>query len=136
MTCQRCSRFAKVPAEVLLGSDFGLSARGARTPVVVADTHSPSAADAAVTATLAVLEVVIPRLPNATQRSSGSKVAIEVARAVDESLGRIGMDHSRAAEVSQRVSAARARWKRGGARRPRSSARADAPLNDSAMARR
>jgi len=42
---------------------------------------------------------------------------------------------SRDAEVSQRVSAERARWGRGGTRN-RSSARVDAPLNDSARARR
>lgn len=124
-----------VPAEVLPGSDFGSSARRAPTPVVAA-ARSPSAADAAVTATLAALEVVMPRLPNATRRSSGSKVVIEVARAVYESLSRLGMEDSRAAEVSQRVSAERARWERGGARHPRSSAQVDAPRNDPAMARK
>jgi hypothetical protein len=89
-----------------------------------------------VTATLAVLEVVMPRLPIATRRSSGSNVVIEVARAVYESLGRLGMEHGRAAEVSQRVSAVRARWERGGARHRRSAARVDPPLNDPGMARR
>jgi repressor LexA len=98
-----------VPAEALPGSDFGSGA--------------PSAADAAVTAALAVLEVVMPRLPSATRRSSGSKVVLEVARAVYEGLGRLGMEESRAAEVSQRVSAERARWERDGARHRRSAAR-------------
>jgi hypothetical protein len=103
-----------VPAEELPGSDFGSSARRARTPIASAGARSPSAVDAAVTATLAVLEVVMPRLPSATGRSSGSKVVIEVARAVYESLGRLGMEDGRAAEISQRVSAERARWERGG----------------------
>jgi hypothetical protein len=116
-----------VPAEVLRGSDFGSSARRARTPVVAAGARSPSAADAAVTATLAVLEAIMPRLLSATRRSSGSKVVIEVARAVYESLSRLGMEDSRAAEVSQRVSVERARWERGGARHRRSSARVDTP---------
>jgi hypothetical protein len=89
-----------------------------------------------VTATLAVLEVVMPRLPSTTRRSSGSKVVIEVARAVYESLGRLGMEESRAAEVLQRVSAEGARWERDGAQHRRSSARVDAPLNDSGTARR
>jgi hypothetical protein len=125
-----------VPAEELPGSDFGSSARRARTPIVAAGARSPSAADVAVTATLAVLEVVMPRLPSATRRSSGSKVVIEVARAVHEALGRLGMEDGRAAEVSQRVSAERARWERGGARHRRSPARMDPPLNDPRMARR
>lgn len=125
-----------VPAEVLPGSDFGSSARRARTPVVAAGARSPSAADAAVTATLAVLEVVMPRLASATRRSSGSKVVIEVARAVYESLGRLGMEDRQAAEVSQRVSTERARWAHGGARQRRSSVPVDAPPNDSAMARK
>jgi len=103
-----------VPADVLPGSDFGSRARRASTPVVAAGARSPSAADAAVTATLAVLEVVMPRLPSATRRSSGAKVVIEVARAVYESLGRLGMEESRAAEVSRRVSAEGARWERDG----------------------
>jgi hypothetical protein len=124
-----------VPAEVLPGSDFGSAARRARTPAS-ADARSPSPADAAVTATLAVLEVVMPRLPSATRRSSGSKVVIEVARAVYESLCRLGMEDGRAAEVSQRVSAEHARWERGEGRHRRSSARVDAPLNDPGMARR
>jgi SOS-response transcriptional repressor LexA len=125
-----------VPAEVLPGSDFGSSARRARTPVVTADAHPPSAANAAVAATLAVFEIVMPRLASAMPRSSGSKVVTEVALAVHEALGRLGMEESQAAEVSQRVSAERARWERGGARRRRSSARMDGPLNDSATVRR
>jgi repressor LexA len=125
-----------VPAEVLPGSDFGSGARRVRTPVASADAHSPSAADAAVTATLAVLEVVMPRLSNATRRSSASKVVLDVARAVYVALGRLGMEESQAAEVSRRVSAERARWEHDGTRRRRSSARVDAPLNDSAVARR
>jgi hypothetical protein len=127
-----------VPAEMLPSSDFGssASARRARTPVASAGAGSPSAADAAVTATLAVLEIVMPRLPSATRRSSGSKIVIEVARAVYESLRRLGMEDSRAAEVSQRVSAERARWERGGAPHPRASARVDASLNDSGTARK
>lgn len=125
-----------VPAEVLPGSDFGSSGRRARTPVITADARPPSAAGAAVAATLAVFEIVMPRLASAAPRSSGSKVVIEVARAVYESLGRLGMEDSQAAEVSQRVSAERARWERGGARRRRSSARVDGPLNDSATVRR
>jgi predicted dinucleotide-binding enzyme len=124
-----------VPAEVLPGSDFGSAARRARTPAIVAGARSPSAADAAATATVAALEVVMPRLPSATRRSSGSKIVIEVARAVHESLRRLGMEDSAATEVSQRVSAERARWGRGGTQN-RSSARVDAPLNDSAKARR
>lgn len=125
-----------VPAEVLPGSDFGSSARRARTPIVAAGARSPSAADAAVTATLAVLEVVMPRLASATRRSSGSKVVIEVARAVYESLGRLGMEDRQAAEVSQRVSTERARWAHGGARQRRSSVRGDAPPKDSGTARK
>lgn len=125
-----------VPAEVLPGSDFGSRARRDRTPVASAGARSPSAADAAVTATLAVLEVVMSRLPSVTRRSSGAKVVIEVARAVYESLGRLGMEESRAAEVSRRVSAEGARWERDRARHRRSSARGDAPLNDSGLARR
>jgi hypothetical protein len=124
-----------VPAEVLPGSDFGASARRVRTPAIAADARSPSAADAAATATLAALEVVMPRLPSVARRSSGSKIVIEVARAVYESLRRLGMEDSRAAEVSQRVSAERARWGRGGTRN-RSPARVDAPPNDSTRARR
>lgn len=77
----------------------------------------------------------MPRLPSATRRSSGSKIVIEVARAVHESLRRLGMEDSAATEVSRRVSAERARWGRGGTQN-RSSARVDAPLNDSAKARR
>jgi SOS-response transcriptional repressor LexA len=106
-----------VPAEALPGSDFGSSARRARAPVASAGARSSSAVDAAVAATLAVLEVVMPRLPNATRRSSGSKVVLEVARAVYEALGCVGMEDSHAAEVSQRISATRARWERGGAHR-------------------
>jgi SOS-response transcriptional repressor LexA len=113
-----------VPAEALPGSDFGSSARRARTPVASADARSPSAAaEAAVAAALAVLEVVMPRLPSATRRSSGSEIVIEVARAVHESLVRLGMEDSRVAEVSQRVAAERARWERDGARHRRSPAR-------------
>ena len=108
---------------------------GPERPVVAAGARSPLAADAAVTATLAVLEAIMPRLLSATRRSSGSKVVIEVARAVYESLSRLGMEDSRAAEVSQRVSAERARWEPGGARHRRSSARVDTPLNDSGVAR-
>jgi SOS-response transcriptional repressor LexA len=125
-----------VPAEVLPGSDFGSRAGRGRTAVVAAGARSPSAADAAVAATLAVLEVVMPRLPSATRGSSGSKIVIEVARAVHEALGRLGMEDSQAAEVSQRVSAERARWAHGGARQRRSSVPVDAPPNDSAMARK
>ena len=124
-----------VPPEVLPGSDFGSSARRTRTLAVAAGACSPSAADAAVTATLAALEVVMPRLPSATRRSSGPKVVIEVARAVYESLRRLGLEDSRATEISQRVSSERARWERGRARHRRSSARVDAPLDDSARAR-
>ena len=80
-------------------------------------------------ATLAVFEIVMPRLASAMPRSSGSKVVTEVARAVYESLGRLGMEDSWAAEVSRRVSAERARWERGGAQHRRSSARADGSLN-------
>lgn len=114
-----------VPAEVLPGSDFGSSARRGRTPAVAAGAGSPSTADAAVTATLAALEVVMPRLPSVARRSSGPKIVIEVARAVYESLRRLGMKDSSAAEISQRVSAERARWGGGGTRN-RSSARVDA----------
>jgi hypothetical protein len=78
-----------------------------------------------VTATLAALEVVMPRLPSVARRSSGPKIVIEVARAVYESLRRLGMKDSSAAEISQRVSAERARWGGGGTRN-RSSARVDA----------
>jgi hypothetical protein len=88
-----------------------------------------------VTATLAALAVLMPRLPSATRRSSGPKVVIEVARAVYKSLRRLGMKDSSAAEISQRVSAERARWGGGGTRN-RSSARVDAPQNDSGSARR
>ena len=125
-----------VPAEELPGSDFGSSARRVRTPSVAASAPSPSAADAAATAVLAVLEVVMPRLPSATRRSSSAKIVIEVARAVYESLGHLGMEDSRAAEVSQRVSAERARWERGGTQGRHSSARVDAPLDKPGTARR
>jgi hypothetical protein len=124
-----------VPAEELPGSDFGSHTGGARTPVASAGARSPSAADAAVTATLAVLEVVMPPLASATPRASGSKLVLEVARAVYESLGRLGMEESQIIEVSQRVAAEAARWERGRARHRRSSARVGAPLNDSAIAR-
>jgi repressor LexA len=103
-----------VPAEVLPGSDFGSRALRTRTPVASAGARSPSAADAAVAAALAVLEVVMPRLPSATRRSSGAKVVIEVAGAVYESLVRLGVEEHRATEVSRRVSAERARWERDG----------------------
>jgi repressor LexA len=112
-----------VPAELLPGSDFGSRAPRTRTPVVSADVHSPSAADAAVAAALAVLEVVMPRLPVATQRSSGAKIVIEVARAVHEALVLLGVEEHRAAEVSRRISAERARWAGDGVRHRRSAAR-------------
>jgi repressor LexA len=112
-----------VPAELLPGSDFGSRAPRTRTPVASAGARSPSAADAAVAAAQAVLEIVMPRLPSATQRSSGAKIVIEVARAVHEALLRIGVEEHRAAEVSRRVSAERARWERDGARPRRSAAR-------------
>jgi SOS-response transcriptional repressor LexA len=123
-----------VPAEELPGSDFGSRARGARTPV--AGARSPSAADAAVTATLAVLEVIMPRLASATPRSSGSKLVREIARAVYESLDRLGMEEGQAVEVSQRVSAEGARWERGQARHRLRSARVDEPPSDSGIARK
>jgi hypothetical protein len=112
-----------VPAEELPGSDFGSSARRARTPIASAGARSPSAVDAAVTATLAVLEVVMPRLPSATQRLSGAKIVIEVARAIHEALVGLGVEAHEAAEVSRRVSAERARWERDAARQRRSAAR-------------
>jgi hypothetical protein len=87
------------------------------------DAHSPSAADAAVAAALAVLEVVMPRLPSATQRSSGAKIVIEAARAIHEALVGLGVEAHTAAEVSRRVSAERARWERDAARQRRSAAR-------------
>lgn len=112
-----------VPAEMLPGSDFGSRAPRTRTPVVSADARSPSAADAAVAAALAVLEVVMPRLPSATQRSSSAKIVIEVARRIHEALVGLGVEAHRAADVSRRVSAERARWGRDAARQRRSAAR-------------
>jgi len=112
-----------VPREVLPGSDFGSRAPRARTPVASAGGRSPSSADAAVAAALAVLEVVMPRLPSTPQRSAGAKVVIEVAGAVQEALVRLGVEEYRAAEVSRRVTAERARWDGDGARHRRSAAR-------------
>jgi SOS-response transcriptional repressor LexA len=112
-----------VPAELLPGSDFGSRAPRTRHPVASARARSPSAADAAVAAALAVLEIVMPRLPSATQRSADAKVVRDVAVAVHEALVRIGVEERRAAEVSRRVSAEGARRGRDGARRPGSSAR-------------
>ena len=112
-----------VPAEVLPGSDFGSRVPRTRTPIVSAGVRSPPPADAAVAAALAVLEVVMPRLPSATQRSSGAKIVIEVAHAVHEALVRLGVEEHRAAEVSRRVSAEGARWGRDTARPRRSAAR-------------
>ena len=106
-----------VPAEVLPGSAFGSRAPRTRTPVV------PSAVEAAVAAALAALEVVMPHLPSATRRSSGAKIVIEVARAVHESLVRLGVEEHRATEVSRRVSTERARWERGAARPRRPASR-------------
>ncbi|MEO7730510.1 MAG: MarR family transcriptional regulator [Kofleriaceae bacterium] len=112
-----------VPAELLPVSVFGSRAPRTRTPVASAGTRSPSAADAAVAAALAVLEVVVPHLPSATRRTSGAKIVIEVARAIHESLVRLGVEEHPAAEVSRRVSAERARWERDAARQRRSAAR-------------
>jgi repressor LexA len=112
-----------VPAEVLPGSDFGSRARRTRLPVVSVAARSPSAADAAVAAALAALEVVMPRLTSATRRSSGAKIVIEVVHAVYEALVGVGVEEHRAAEVSRRVFAEGARWERDGARHGRSAAR-------------
>lgn len=112
-----------VPAEVLPGSDFGSRAPGTRARVVSAAVRSPSAEDAAVAAALAALEVVMPHLSSAVRRSSGSMIVIEVARAVHEALVGLGVEEHRAAEVSRRVSAERARWQREAARQRRSAAR-------------
>jgi hypothetical protein len=112
-----------VPPEVLPGSDFGSRAPRTRTPVVSAAIGSPSAADAAVAAALAALEVVMPHLASATRRSSDAKIVIEVARAIHESLVRLGVEEHRAAEVSRRVSAERAQGERDAARQRRSAAK-------------
>ena len=112
-----------VPAELLPRSAFGSRAPRARTPLVSVGAPSPSAADAAVAAALAVLEVVMPRLPSATRRSSGAKLVLEVAAAVYESLVRLGVEEPQAAEVSRRVSAEGARWERDEARHRRPAAR-------------
>jgi hypothetical protein len=112
-----------VPAELLPGSDFGSRAPRTRTRVASAGVGSPSPADTAVAAALAALEVVMPRLPSATQRSSGAKIVIEVARAVHEALVRLGVEEHRTADISRRVSAEGARWERDTARPRRSAAR-------------
>jgi hypothetical protein len=112
-----------VPAEVLPGSDFGSRAPRTRTQVASAVARSPSAEDAAVAAALAVLEIVLPRLPSATRRSASAKLVLEVAGAVHEALVRLGVEQHPAAEVSRRITAEGARSDRDGARRPRSSAR-------------
>jgi SOS-response transcriptional repressor LexA len=106
-----------VPAEELPGSAFGSAGRHAKTPVASAGARSPSPVDAAVAATRAVLEVVMPRLPSATRSSSGATLVLEVAVAVHESLVRLGVEEHGAAEVSQRVSAEAARWGRDGKHR-------------------
>jgi repressor LexA len=112
-----------VPAELLPGSDFGSRTPRDRTPVASAETRSPSAADTAVAAALAVLDVVMPRLPGATQRSAGAEVVLDVAGAVHAALVRLGVEQHPAAEVARRITAEGARWDSPRARRPRSSAR-------------
>jgi hypothetical protein len=112
-----------VPAELLPGSDFGSRARRTKTPVASAGARSPSAADAAVAAALAVLDVVMPRLPNGARRSAGAKVVLDVAGAVHEALVRLGVEPQPAAEASRRITIEGARWERDGARLPRPSAR-------------
>lgn len=103
-----------VPGDALPGSDFGSRARRASTSLAAAEPRPPSAADTAVTAALAVLEVVMPHLSGPTLRLSGAKIVIEVARAVHESLGHLGITDSQADEVSLRLAAAAARWEREG----------------------
>lgn len=112
-----------VPAELLPGSDFGSRMPRTKTPVASANVRSPSAADAAVVAALAVLDVVMPRLPSAAQRSARAKVVLDVAGAVHEALVRLGVEQHPAAEVARRITAESARREGEGARRPRSSAR-------------
>jgi hypothetical protein len=63
-----------------------------------------------VTAALAVLDVVMPRLPTPTLRLSGAKIVFEAAGALHESLGRLGIADSQATEVSRRLAAEAARW--------------------------
>lgn len=112
-----------VPAALLPGSDFGSRAPRTRTPVAPAGAPAPSAADAAVAAAQAALEIVMPRLPSAIQRSARAKLVIEVARAVHEALVRIGVEEHQAAEASRRVSAERARSERDEVRPRRSATR-------------
>jgi repressor LexA len=112
-----------VPTQLLPGSDFGSRAPRNRTPVASAGARSSSAEDAAVAAALAVLEIVLPRLPSAAQRSARAKVVLDVAGAVHEALVRLGVEQHPAAEVARRITAESARREGEGARRPRSSAR-------------
>ena len=112
-----------VPAEVLPGSDFGSRAIRTRTLAASAGARSPSAEDAAVAAALAVLEIVLPRLPSDTRRSTNAKVVLEVAGAVHEALVRLGVQQHAAAGVARRITAEGARWDCDGGRRRRSSAR-------------
>jgi len=111
-----------VPGELLPGSDFGSRAHTS-PPVAATRARSPSAEDAAVAAVAAVLDVVMPRLPSATQRSAVAKVVLDLADAVHAALVRLGVDQHRATEVSRRIAAERARWDHGRARHPRWSAR-------------
>ena len=99
-----------VPGDALPGSDFGSRARRASKPVAAVEALPPSVADSAVTAALAVLDVVMPHLPTSTLRLSGAKIVFEAARAVHESLGRLGIADSQATEVSLRLAAEAARW--------------------------
>lgn len=123
-----------VPAELLPRSQFGSRASRARTPVVSTyvvqappvsegTRSSSSVADAAVATALATLEVVMPHLPSATRRSSGSTIVIEVARAIREALVGLGVEAHRAAEVSRRISAEPARWVPDAARQRRAAAK-------------
>jgi hypothetical protein len=100
-----------VPAAELPGSAFGSRAQGTSKPAVVKEKgSSPSATDVAVSAALAVLDVVMPRLPVATLRSSGPKIVLEAAGAVYQALARLGVEESHATEASRRITAEGARW--------------------------
>ncbi len=96
-----------VPTSLLPDSDFG--PRG-RRPARRDEGAVESLVDAVVAAAIAVLDVVIPKLP-AGDRAAG--LVLQAARAVQGSLERAGLGQE-AQEAARRVAAEAARWQAGG----------------------
>ena len=99
-----------VPSSELTDSDFGRRGGDARKPRS-ASGGAVSAEDAAVTAALAVLERLLPRV---AAGEDADELVVQVAEDVGLAMAAGGLSSEAAREVAARIGAEAARWRRDG----------------------